>query len=104
MKRYIHKDKIGIVDEYVYLGQLKTPNAKMTGEINRGYKMAWSSLGRLNFILKSKLPLDLTHTVYNECVLPVMITAMKRAQWTRKRLKDQELHRAEERCRLKISR
>jgi len=36
-------ETIGIVDEYVYLGQLKTSNAKLTYEINRRCKMAWSS-------------------------------------------------------------
>ena len=40
----INGETIGIVDEYVYLGQLKTSNAKLTDEINR-CKMAWSSFG-----------------------------------------------------------
>ena len=36
----IHGETIGIVDEYVYLGQLKTSNARLTDEINRKWRGA----------------------------------------------------------------
>jgi len=39
----ISGETIGIVDEYFYLGQLKTSNAKLTNEINRRCKMAWKA-------------------------------------------------------------
>jgi len=69
----INGETIDIVDEYVYLGQLKASNAKLADEINRRCKMVWSSLGRLHFIFKSKLPMCLKRKVYNRCVLPVMM-------------------------------
>jgi len=42
-------------------------------EVNRRYKMAWSSFERLHFIFKSKLPMCLKLKVYNQCVLPMMM-------------------------------
>jgi len=39
----IHGETVGIVGEYIYLGQLKTSNAKLTDEINRRYKIACGS-------------------------------------------------------------
>jgi len=49
----ISRETISIVDEYVYLGQRKTSNGKLTDEKNRLCKMAWSSFGRLHCIFKA---------------------------------------------------
>jgi len=69
----INGETIGIVDEYVYLVQLKTSNTKLMEEINRRCKMMWSSFERLHFIFKSELPMCLKRKVYNQCVLSVMM-------------------------------
>ena len=101
----INGETIGIVDEYVYLGQLKTSNAKLTDEINRRCKMAWSSFGRLHFIFKSKLSICLKRKVYNQCVLPVMMYGCE--TWTLNAQTTQRLRvtqRAMERCMLGITR
>ena len=101
----IDGETIGIVDEYVYLGQLKTSNAKLTDEINRRCKMAWSSFGRLHFIFKSKIPMCLKRKVYNQCVLPVMMYGCE--TWTLNAQTIQRLRvtqRAMERCMLGITR
>jgi len=60
----INGETLGIVDECVYY-HLEISNAKLTNEINRRCKMAWSSFGRLHFIFKSKLPICLKRLVYN---------------------------------------
>jgi len=100
----INADLISIVDEYVYLGQLKTSNAKLTDEINR-CKMAWSSFGRLHFILKSKVPVCLKRKVYIQCVLPVIMYCCE--TWTLISQKTQRLRvtqRVMEICMLGITR
>ena len=43
-------------------------------------KMAWSSFGSLQFILKSKLPMCRMHKVYQQCALHVMMCGCE--TWT----------------------
>jgi len=50
----INGEAIDVVEEYVYRDQLKTSNAKLTDDINRRCKMAWSLFRLLHFIFKSK--------------------------------------------------
>jgi len=38
----LYEETIGIVDGYVYVGQHKISNAKLTDEISRSCKMAWN--------------------------------------------------------------
>jgi len=105
MEIKISGETIGIVDEYIYLGQLKTSNAKLNDEINKRCNMAWSSFGRLHFIFKSKLPMCLKRKVYNQCVLPVMMYGCE--TWTLNAQTTQRLRvtqRAMERCMLGITR
>jgi len=45
----IHRERTGIVEEYLDLGQLKTSNVKLTDEINR-CKTVWSTFRRLHFL------------------------------------------------------
>lgn len=54
-KKLIGRQKYGVVDKQVSIGQQKTPNCQIIQEIKEICKTARNSFGRLNFILKSKL-------------------------------------------------
>lgn len=64
---------INNVDQYIYLGHtiaLGKPN--QTAEINRRVRLSWAAFGKLSYVLKSKIPINLKRKVFDTCILPVM--------------------------------
>jgi len=51
----VNGETIGIVDEYVYLGQLETSNAKLTDEVKRRCKMAWKFVWKTTLYFQKKV-------------------------------------------------
>ena len=97
-------NKIEVVEEYIYLGQLQSGNKNMFGEINRRTKMGWSAFGKLNSIFKSNMPLCLKRKVFDQCILPVITYGCE--TWSLNSKMIQKLRvtqRGMERCMLGIS-
>lgn len=61
------------VYSYKYLGhELRLGRDNQTCEMGRRIGLAWAAFGRLNYILKSDIPMCLKRKVFNQCVLPVL--------------------------------
>lgn len=58
--------------EHYYLGQVVGADPNHEKVYRRRIGMGWGAFGKHSQIVKSKLPLSLKRTVYNQCVLPVM--------------------------------
>lgn len=79
---FIGNTRLEVVESYLYLGQLITMNGDIAPEIARRTKLAWCTVGRLNSVFKSKMPLCMKRRVFDQCVLPVMTYACE--TWTLK--------------------
>ena len=65
-------EAVEVVNEYVYLGQVVTPDPNHEAEIIRRIRMGWSAFGRHSQIMNGSLPLSLKKKVYDSCILPVL--------------------------------
>ena len=63
-----------VVEEYNYLGQILKLTRDNEHEIKRRITLGWKAFGRQSKIMKSSLPICLKRKIYNQCVLPTMIS------------------------------
>lgn len=93
------------VQKYTYLGQDISFLDNTINEVTRRAKLAWSSFGRLNYILKSSLPMCLRRKVFNQCILPVLTYGSETWTLSAKAIqKLQTTQRSMERCMLGVTR
>ncbi|CAH2229000.1 jg14622 [Pararge aegeria aegeria] len=69
----VNNQEIEYVDEYVYLGQIISPNMQMDKELQRRVNNSWARYWSLKEVLKSKdIPMPTKSKVYNMCILPIL--------------------------------
>ena len=89
------------VTSYTYLGQLITTLPNKEQEIKRRISLGWKAFGRASSIFKSKMPICLKRTVYNQCIIPTITYGCETWNLTKKlTLKLRSTQRAHERIML----
>ncbi|XP_041985051.1 uncharacterized protein LOC121737438 [Aricia agestis] len=69
----VNMQKIEYVNEYIYLGQLISPNKTMDKEIDRRIANTWKRYWSLSEVMKDRdMPMKAKRKVYNTCILPCL--------------------------------
>ncbi|KAJ8714787.1 hypothetical protein PYW08_004768 [Mythimna loreyi] len=73
-KRSIHVggENIQYVQEYIYLGQVVSFQARQEKEITRRIENAWKSFWSMKELLKGTLPMSLKRKLMDMCILPIL--------------------------------
>ncbi len=95
----IKGNKIEVVENVIYLGQLISYQNKTTKEVNRRITLTWNKFWSLKGILKNRIPNNLKSAVFNMCLVPSLIYgsqtwAMTTKQKNRVRVTQNALERA----------
>lgn len=69
---FLEDDKIDYVEDYVYLGQIKSFEKQEDKEVNRRITNGWKQYWSLNEILKSNISSDTRKYVIDSTILPVL--------------------------------
>uniref|UniRef100_A0A2H1VGL6 SFRICE_021038 n=1 Tax=Spodoptera frugiperda TaxID=7108 RepID=A0A2H1VGL6_SPOFR len=64
--------EIAYVQEYIYLGQLVSFQARQEKEVARRTENAWKSYWSMGDIMKGNLPLTLKRKLMDVCILPIL--------------------------------
>jgi hypothetical protein len=87
----INNNIIEYVDEYIYLGQIISPQQQTQKEIKRRISVSWKKYWAMKEIMKNPgLRIKEKRKVYNTCILPCMTYGCQTWSLTKKDTKDLE--------------
>lgn len=83
----VNNNTIEYVKEYVYLGQLISPNDSMTKEVQRRVINAWKRYWSFKEIMKNKqVNIQIKRKLFNVCILPILTYGCQTWSLTKKQV------------------
>ncbi|CAH2101994.1 unnamed protein product [Euphydryas editha] len=90
-KIYVNQLEIEYVNEYVYLGQIISPNDQTNKEVDRRVCNTWKRFWALKDVMKNRdIPMTVKTKLHDTCILPCMIYGCQTWALTKSNMKKLE--------------